>query len=41
MLNKVLKKTAARALAHATDRPALRRLLFNALRLRRSEIVAP
>ncbi|MFC5505717.1 MULTISPECIES: FkbM family methyltransferase [Hyphomicrobiales] len=41
MLNKVLKKTAARALAHATDRPALRRLLFNALRLRRSEIMAP
>lgn len=39
MLKNVFKKTAAHAIASAANRPAMRRLLFNALRLRRPEIM--
>lgn len=35
----IVKKTAAHLIAHLADRPGLRQLLFNALRLRRPEIV--
>lgn len=39
MFRKALKKTAAHAVAAAAARPDARRLLFNALRLRRPEIM--